>query len=132
MQNANAFDPKLIAYAKKNTKKEFKIILENLFSQKNKPSAIFLFNESCIQNFMDALSALKIRIPKDVSLLVTASKQPTIKGIKLATFGGISPVERGEEAAKTLIGMIEGKIAQPVNIKLKLNILEGESCRKLK
>ena len=91
-----------------------------------------MFYESAIDNLLLGLKKHKINIPKDVSIMVV-NNDPVIKdGLKITTVGVIPKVEFGETAANKLIDLIEAKIHPPVNIKLKLKLLKGQSCKNLR
>ncbi|MBU0478107.1 substrate-binding domain-containing protein [bacterium] len=122
------YDPLLIKKLTGNTEEEMLSVINDLFSGKNPPTAIFLFWSPATANLISALEKHGIKIPEDVSLMAVGHEQYAKNGLKITTVAGSSPIKFGETAANKLMNLIEGKIHPPVNVKLKLKLLEGNSC----
>ena len=132
LEEKDIYDPLLVKKLTKNTEEELLPVVENLFSGKNPPTAIFLFWELATISLISALEKYGIKIPEDVSLMAVGHEQVAINGLKVTTIGDNSSIEFGETVANKLIDLIEEKIQPPVNTKMKLKLLEGNSCRRIK
>ncbi len=105
--------------------------VRELFRQGNPPTAVFSFHQKFLGQLLHAFKANRIRVPEDVSLLTAGNRQVESNGMRITTVGGVIPEQYGKTAALALLGLIEGNISPPVNIKMPLRIIAGDTCRRI-
>lgn len=131
LKGKGIYNSSYIKSVRENTEAELLETVKNLYTENTPPSAVFLFRDDLIEPFLAALKKHNIGVPQDCSLMVRHEEKVTAKnGLEITTVGGISKVKFGETAAEALIDVLEGKATAPVNKKLQLKIIEGNSIRK--
>jgi DNA-binding LacI/PurR family transcriptional regulator len=102
-----------------------------LFSRKEKPTAVFAFNSLMMLGAIKSLKALNKKIPRDVSLIcfdeISGYEifEPKITCI-------LQPIEKlGDTAIKHLIEKIKNPKTLEKNIVLKPKLVVANSCREI-
>ncbi len=94
-------------------------ILENVFSQRKKPTAIFCFCDSIALEVIRFLKYRKIKIPDDVAIIGCDNLDFTELIDPPLTTVEISKYEMGEKSAKILIEKLKEEKEEPVQIILE-------------
>lgn len=102
-----------------------------MFSKKEKPTAVFAFNSLMMLGAIKSLKNLKKKIPRDVSLICFDE----ISGYEIfepRVTCVVQPIEKlGDLAIKRLIEKIKNPKVSVKNIVLKPKLVEGDSCGKI-
>lgn len=92
------------------------------------PDAIFAFNDEMAKGCMEALTAMHLRIPEDISVIgmddiqISSYLEPKLTTVHRPLY------ELGVAAAETLLGMLEGKESK--KMVLPTHLVQRESCKK--
>lgn len=111
--------------------KEMYIIdfVKKIINLKNRPTAIFCYNDEIALKVIEILREQKIFVPKDISIVgFDDSNLATASEIKLTTI--IHPKKKmGEQAAKYLVEMINDNLKKPQYV-YDAELIVRNSCRR--
>ena len=102
--------------------------IQELVQNKELPEVIFAFNDEMAKGCMDALKALQIKIPEEVSVIgmddivISAYLEPKLTTVHRPLYN------LGVTAAETLLQMLDG--GKSKKVVLSTHLIERESCKK--
>ncbi|MFW6035233.1 MAG: substrate-binding domain-containing protein [Halothermotrichaceae bacterium] len=103
---------------------------EKIINSKNRPTAIFCYNDEIAVNVMKLISSNKLNIPEDISIIgYDDSLLATAGGIRLTTIKH-PKTELGKKAALLLFNMIDMGIEQPSYI-YEPELIVRSSCKEI-
>jgi len=116
-------------YTTYNKEMCIEMFLKKILELKDKPSAIFCYNDSIALRVIEVLRKNGLQVPKDISIVgFDDSSLATASQTKLTTI--IHPKKQmGIQAANYIIGMIEGKLEKPQYV-YDAELIVRDSCTK--
>ncbi|HBL37206.1 MAG TPA: hypothetical protein DDZ55_10400 [Firmicutes bacterium] len=96
-----------------------------------KPTAFYIDQNTIADGVVKAIRDAKLRIPKDISVLIHGEPTWAVMNIPEFTCIALPDFEIGSEGAKLLIAKLEGASHKPKEIYLSGEIVERASVRKL-
>jgi LacI family transcriptional regulator len=123
------FDPDLVAYTEDHTDNGYPCALQ-LLKNKNRPTALFCFNDRTTMGVYDAIRHLNLKIPDDVAVvgfdnqeIIAAHLYPALTTMELPHY------QMGVWAVQQLVEILAGsEQAQPAQHKMACPLIERASA----
>lgn len=93
-----------------------------------RPTAIFAMNDVMAFGAMAAITENGLRVPDDIAVVGFDDVRLARYTIPALTTVRAPDVERGKQAARMLLGLIEGQAPTPLHVELKTEIVIRDSC----
>lgn len=131
MTEKKLYSPSYVKRIFKQKPEEYDQIVAELMDRPEAPTLIVAFNYLYIEGLIDALERRGLRVPEDISVVMTNFEEAKYKGKTISGF--ISPDKHifGETAANSLIDLIENKAKEPLQINLELKFSHGDTLIEL-
>ncbi len=104
------------------------ILAQSLMRMKDRPTAIFCYNDQCALMVIQAIHDSGLSVPEDISVVGYDDSLESVQGnLKLTTVSHPKK-EMGQQAARFLIGMLNGQLDFPQKI-FQPELIVRNSCR---
>jgi len=107
------------------------IAAEQIYGKKPAITAVVCFNDEVALGLMGRLQSLGIKVPRDLSVTGIDNILQSAYSVPALTTVNLPAMEQGEESARRLICLIEGKDIPP-KMKFNIKIVQRESVRAIK
>ena len=127
MTEHNLYSPSYVKRIYRQTSEEYDQIVYELMQRSQPPTLILVFNYAYVGGIIDALERYGLRVPQDISLVVTHTAPAEYRGQKITSFTSPDKNLFGEVAANALLDLLEHKAETPLQINLELQFNQGDT-----
>jgi len=131
MENQKLYSPSYVKRLHHQSTAEYDQLVAELMDRDYPPTLILIFNYHYVEGVIDALERRGLKIPEDISIVMTNFEDAEYKNRKISAFVSPNKQQFGEIAANSLIDLIENKAQQPIQINLDLTFQQGDTMRQL-
>ncbi len=132
MEQSDDYSPSYVKRIVKHQPEEYDQLVHELMTRKQPPTLIMIFNYCYVAGVIDALERYGVKVPDDISIVMTNYENAEYKGQQITAFTSPDKQLFGDIAANSLMDLIEHKAKVPLQVGLELKFNQGNTLRELK
>ena len=106
------------------------LLTQSLMRKKDRPTAVFCYNDQCALMAMQAIHDSGLSVPNDISVVGFDDSLEMLHGSMKLTTVSHPKKEMGMQAAKFLVGMLNGRLEFPQKI-FQPELIVRNSCKRV-
>jgi len=127
MTASNDYSPSYVKRIVNHQPEEYDQLVHELMARKEPPTLIMIFNYCYVAGVIDALERYGVKVPTDISIVMTNYENAEYKGQQISAFTSPDKQLFGDIAANSLMDLIEHKAKVPLQLSLELKFNQGDT-----